>query len=143
MHHQQGIFWKCKYRRGMCRSVTNGPRNTGAAFKCGIVVPSNKKNARDIHDFLSVSISSLRHSFSQDLLWYMSKEVEVTDGGSRKRKTFSFYAPLLLDAPPDLPVYPSQTSMLVRQHQRWRGLAGSTTIQPPTVEVIDADDLDL
>ncbi|VEU41218.1 unnamed protein product [Pseudo-nitzschia multistriata] len=78
-----------------------------------------------------------------DLLWYMSKEVEVTDGGSRRRKTFSFYAPLLLDAPPDLPVYPSQTSMLVRQHQRWRGLAGSTTIQPPTVEVIDADDLDL
>jgi hypothetical protein len=64
---------------------------------------------------------------------------------------YSFYAPLMLsgNAPPELCVYPSQTSALVHQNQAWRNLRGmtdnnnnnntnnGTRQQAPTLEVLD------
>uniref|UniRef100_A0A7S4AIU7 F-box domain-containing protein n=1 Tax=Pseudo-nitzschia australis TaxID=44445 RepID=A0A7S4AIU7_9STRA len=87
---------------------------------------------------------------NSDLLWYMSKEVETiardddSSTSTRKRKIFySFYAPLMVssNAPEILLKYPSQSSVLIHQGQGWGSLAETVGIQPPTVEVIDKDDL--
>ena len=74
----------------------------------------------------------------------MSKEIETPsssgNGVSRKQRTYSFYAPLMLsgNALPELGVYPSQTSALLRQNQAWRVLPGSTDgMEAPTLEVLD------
>lgn len=94
----------------------------------------------------------------------MSKEIETTtedsNGNSRpqrrrRKRTYSFYAPLMLsgNAPPELCVYPSQTSALIQQNQAWRSLRGRTDNnnddnnnntnngvmrqQAPTLEILD------
>lgn len=80
----------------------------------------------------------------------MSKEVETiardddSSTTTKKRKNlYSFYAPLMLstNAPGILLKYPSQSSVLIHQNQGWGSLAETVGIQPPTVEVIDTDDL--
>mmetsp|Transcript_28239 Transcript_28239/g.30412 ORF Transcript_28239/g.30412 Transcript_28239/m.30412 type:complete len:449 (+) Transcript_28239:68-1414(+) len=81
---------------------------------------------------------------NNDVLWYMSKEVErlLPCGTVRKKNIYSFYAPLMLsgNTRPELCTYPSQSSALVRQNQSWRALRGNVRIRP-TLEVIDQDDL--
>jgi hypothetical protein len=92
----------------------------------------------------------------------MSKEIETTtedsNGNSRsqrrrRKRMYSFYAPLMLsgNAPPELCVYPSQTSALIHQNQSWRSLRGrignnnnnnntnngAMRQQAPTLEILD------
>ena len=64
-------------------------------------------------------------------------------GTVRKKNIYSFYAPLVLSGNTHLELctYPSQSSALVRQNQSWRALRGNVSIHPPTLEVIDQDDL--
>ena len=93
----------------------------------------------------------------QTILWYMSKEVEMTraeaaqlggngghasemDGGNDVvvREVFSFWAKLMVlgAATPDVCRYPSQSSVLARQSgEGWQSL--STANRPPTVELLD------
>ena len=90
--------------------------------------------------------------FRQDILWYMSKEIETpaestseSSGNgngvatSRRQRTYSFYAPLMLagNSLPELVQYPSQTSALSRQGESWRVLRGTMGMEAPTLEVLD------
>ena len=75
---------------------------------------------------------------NKDVFWYMSKEIETSETKWRPRK-YSFYAPLMLagNAPSELTVYPSQTSVLFHQSQAWGSLRATTDgLRAPTLEVL-------
>jgi len=57
----------------------------------------------------------------------------------RRKRIFSFYAPQMLagNTPPELSVYPSQTSALLHQHNEWRTLRTTVGMDVPILEVLD------
>ena len=93
----------------------------------------------------------------QEVLWYMGKEIDIKKETSRstvvestnsqfmslRPRIYSFFAPLMLsgNAPSELSVYPSQTSVLLHQNQAWGSLRGSTDgMVAPTLEVLVGGD---
>ncbi|KAL9191009.1 hypothetical protein ACHAXT_000715 [Thalassiosira profunda] len=77
---------------------------------------------------------------NEQILWYMSKEVE--DASGRITQHFAFWARLLLtgDAPPNVCQYPSQTSILARDGDpAWQALSNQNAdeMPPPVVELLD------
>ena len=81
-------------------------------------------------------IISKRYS-NETILWYMSKEVE--DGDVVKQE-FSFWAKLMTseEGPPDICIYPSQTSIQSRNGEScWRPLPSHRTTASPVVEILE------
>jgi hypothetical protein len=81
------------------------------------------------------------------ILWYLSKEIILTEDAEDARmgdvsQRFSFWAKLMVvgQASSSLCRYPSQTSILTRDNnpEGWQSLSSTRTVQPPTVELLEA-----
>ena len=89
-------------------------------------------------DRLLRCIISKRYS-NDTILWYMSKELEEDEEGGVKQE-FSFWAKLMTseEGPPDICIYPSQTSIQSRNDEScWRPLSANRIVEPPVVEILD------
>mmetsp|Transcript_9136 Transcript_9136/g.11265 ORF Transcript_9136/g.11265 Transcript_9136/m.11265 type:complete len:328 (+) Transcript_9136:70-1053(+) len=79
----------------------------------------------------------------ETILWYMSKEIIVpnsTGGVAELDEEFSFWARLLGsgDAPNEICVYPSATSILSHNGEPgWQALSHNITMTPPQLEILD------
>lgn len=78
------------------------------------------------------------------ILWYLSKEVVVTESREgvqvgQVTQVYSFWAKLMVigDASPDICRYPSQSSILARHNEGWQALSTTRAMRPPTVELLD------